>query len=121
MNYWTEGDWDSKLGVTCNFDPTCPFHPKTRMLVNDCKLLTFSLRMDSNWDSHALDVVFMCPICGYHDIFGVAISDEHHRRVVKMVNQDREKGIGKHEIVQIEETDECDCSFEKNSWVEAYQ
>ena len=122
MNYWTEGDWDSDLGVTCNFDPVCPFHEKkkTSMVVNNCKLLNFSLREDEDWDSHALDVVFECPYCGYKDIFGVAISREHHQKVVAYVNDQREKGIGEHEIFQAKRDQEFTGEAQDESWLEAY-
>lgn len=121
MNYWTEGDWDSKLGVTCNFDPFCPFHPKETMGIKNCKLLHFSLRYDDDWDSHALDVVFNCAICGYKETFGVAVSEEHHTKVIGVVDKDREDGVGKHEIKKIEKNERGTSEVTADNWMEAYE
>jgi hypothetical protein len=126
--YWTEGEPGDgvtapKLGVTCNFDPVCPFHPKKTMEIRDCKLLHFSLRMDDNWDSHALDVNFTCPICGYKDTFGVAVSEDHHTKVIGIVDEDREKedGVWKHELKEIEKNEKGTSEIGSDDWMEAYE
>ena len=86
MAVWTETA-ETYSGLEANFTPTCLFHPEvpTVMELFDIKHLNFKLHPDKEdepW-SFATDVVVRCPHCGYEDIYGVAISPEHHDRMWK--------------------------------------
>jgi poly(3-hydroxyalkanoate) synthetase len=47
------------------------------MISFDIKLLNFSILDSGEKNSYAIDVTTICHECGYHDIFGVAVSKEH--------------------------------------------
>jgi len=84
MAVWTETE-DTYSGLEANFSPTCFFHPDTEMYLWDIKHLNFKMHEDQEdepW-SFATDVVVHCPLCEYEDIYGVAISPEHHDRMWK--------------------------------------
>jgi len=87
MQYWEETTDDSFMDLRCNFPIICPFHgEKTVMKLSDSKLFKFFLQADTSRDeSHAIDVVCRCPDCGYMDIYGVAVSDEHYWRIYERI------------------------------------
>jgi len=89
MGCWQE-DPTAKFGLRCTFHPKCPFC-KTPLRVLTTNLLDFKLDEEQEINSHALDVDFMCPACGYLDIFGVAISEEHWGRILKLLADLMEK------------------------------
>lgn len=117
-------DQENMLGLQGNFIPYCPFHDDkpTVMTVNDCKALNFSLDQKpdhQDWGSHAIDVVLYCPYCGYVDIFGVAISAEHHKKIREMVERHRNEGNGTHNAYKIKRTSNGDIA--DFSWMDAYR
>ena len=87
--YWSETNDDSFMDLQCNFDFTCPFHGEgSTMVLHDSKLFKFNLDKDKERDlSHAIDVVVRCPDCGYIDIYGVAVSDEHYGRIYERIER----------------------------------
>ena len=88
MQYWDEDkDPEITMGLRCNFPITCPFHGgKTIMGIHDAKVFKFFLDKEQlRPESHAIDVVMVCPECGYIEIYGVAVTDDHYWRVQKVV------------------------------------
>ena len=86
MAVWTETT-ETYSGLEGNFTPTCLFHPEvpTVMELFDIKHLNFKLHPDKEdepW-SFATDVVLHCPYCGMEEMYGVAMSKEHHNRMWK--------------------------------------
>jgi len=86
MAVWTETT-ETYSGLEGNFTPTCLFHPEvpTVMELFDIKHLNFKLHPDKEdepW-SFATDVVLRCPYCGFDDVYGVAMSPDHHKKMVK--------------------------------------
>jgi hypothetical protein len=61
----------------------------------------------------------MCPKCGYIDIFGVAISPKHHREILEILFDKKERGIGKHELYQMEKM-ENGCP-KSDYWLDVYE
>ena len=89
MQYWEETNDDSFMDLKCNFDFRCPFHgEESVMVIHDSKLFKFELDKDSGRDmSHAIDVVVRCPDCGYIDVYGVAVSNEHYGRIYERIER----------------------------------
>ena len=86
MAVWTE-TVDTYSGLEANFTPTCLFHPEvpTVMYVWDIKHLNFKMhddKKDEPW-SFATDVVLHCPYCEMEEMYGVAMSPEHHDKMWK--------------------------------------
>lgn len=80
MSVWEE-DKLSYSGLKCNFRPRCIWCD-VPMELFDIKLLRFSTDDGtSDENSNAIDVVLYCFECGYSDIFGVAISPEHGKKM----------------------------------------
>ena len=84
MAVWTE-TVDTYSGLEANFLPTCFWHPDipTVLELSNIKHLNFKLHEDNPdepW-SFATDVVLNCPHCGFEDVYGVAMSPEHHNRM----------------------------------------
>lgn len=80
MSVWEE-DKSSYSGLKCNFRPHCIWCD-IPMELFDIKLLHFSTAdgtLDKN--SNAIDVVLYCPGCGWTDVFGVAVSAEHGKKL----------------------------------------
>jgi uncharacterized Zn finger protein len=84
VGHWHDDD-TALLGLKCDFHPRCKFCD-TELKVFSTGLLDFALDKSKKKDrSHALDVNFMCPNCGYLDIFGVAISEKHWARILELL------------------------------------
>lgn len=84
MGHWHD-DPTCLLGLHCDFHPKCKFCG-TKLKLFSTNLLEFALdKSKQDEKSHALDVNFMCPSCGYIDIFGVAISEEHWGKILKIL------------------------------------
>jgi hypothetical protein len=88
MSVWNE-DPDTFMGLSADFVPWCFFHRDLPHIMQtvDAKLLNFKLHPDDSdepW-SYATDVVNRCPYCGVDDIYGVAITPEHHDRQWKRI------------------------------------
>jgi hypothetical protein len=80
MSVWEE-DPTTFSGLKCNFHPHCPWC-KLPMELFDIKLLHFSINDGTpDLNSNAIDVNLYCLKCGYKDVFGVAISVEHGKRM----------------------------------------
>jgi len=88
---WAEDDDPSCfMGLKTTHQFTCLFC-NADMQVHDVKLMEFSLRGDERKDSHAIDVVLWCSRCGYIDIYGVAVSEEHWARAKSKILELMEK------------------------------
>lgn len=77
-DYWREAP-NCILGLECCFNPSCPFDG-AEMGFYVSKVHKFKIN-DGDHDSHAIDMEFTCPECGYWTPFGVAISKEHYERI----------------------------------------
>lgn len=81
MSVW-ENDASTLVGLKSSIHPLCLFHRDSKptvMELFDTKLLHFKLHPtyeDEPW-SFAIDVDLMCPYCGWRDLYGVAIDEEH--------------------------------------------
>ena len=64
--------------ITCDFRPTCQYHPDTPMALNVVRGLNFDLsrRNGDTHRAHAFDVEMICPECNLFAVFGVAIRGE---------------------------------------------
>lgn len=80
MSVWGE-DKLSYSELRCNFHPRCIWCD-VPMELFDIKLLHFSTGDGTpDLNSNAIDVVMYCTKCGYIDVFGVAVSAEHGKRM----------------------------------------
>ena len=87
---WEE-DPTAKMGLRCKIHPRCYFCD-TPLQVFTTGLLDFALeREKQDKRSHAIDVDFMCPNCGYLDVFGVAITEAHWGRILQMLAEMTDK------------------------------
>ena len=74
---WTEDDAENCLfGLKSDHDFKCLFCGGD-MIVHNAKLMEFTIPGGDEKGSKAIDVVLTCRGCGYIDIFGVAVSEEH--------------------------------------------
>ena len=86
MGHWHPDD-TAKFGLRCDFHPKC-FFCSTPLTVFTTGLLDFALDPESQDErSHALDVNFMCSGCGYIDVFGVAINEEHWLKIIDLLKE----------------------------------
>jgi hypothetical protein len=96
MSIW-EKDSEAWMGLRGNFKPVCMFHPKEEMSLFNAKIFPFKLHdNDGNEsDAHAIDVCVVCPLCGYGDIYGVAIHPDHfdetYTKVMEYAKEDVEE------------------------------
>ena len=80
MSVWEE-DKLSYSELKCNFHPRCIWCD-VPMELFDIKLLRFSTDdATPNLNSNAIDVVLYCLGCGYTDVFGVAVSAKHGKKI----------------------------------------
>ena len=115
---WVVSD-DTYMGLVAEFIPMCPYHEEEEMKFVESKLLKFALEYEGDPDSHAVDVVVMCPECGYTDVFGVAISKEHWDKVQGKITESVKEGGCEWAIMASEKAlgrlkDSIDTSLEKN-------
>ena len=73
---------DCLMGLKSDHEFSCLFCG-TKMVIHNAKLMAFSLTDSEEKDSKAIDVVLTCMGCGYVDIYGVAISEEHWAKTEK--------------------------------------
>lgn len=80
MSVWEESK-DSYSGLQCNFQPRCIWCDLPMQLF-DIKLIQF-LIPDGMQDrrGNAIDVVMWCENCGFTDVFGVAVSQKHRKKI----------------------------------------
>jgi len=83
MGLW-EYDPIAKMGLRCKIHPKC-FFCGSKFDLFSTKLIDFPLNSGSS-RGHAIDVVFMCPQCGYLDVFGVAIDKGHFDEKQSMIH-----------------------------------
>ena len=80
---WAGDEKNEALGLQCLFWPKCDFCG-ARMAFWCAKPHKFSINDgDDVPRSHAIDIELYCPLCGYWEAFGVAVSKEHYEHVVE--------------------------------------
>lgn len=95
--HWKTCD-DTLLGLEADFDPLCIYCniPMETLTSTILKFPTDLSNIDKH-DGHAVDVIVVCPSCGWTETFGVAIDKEHHRRLIDVRNKMLEEVSGKTE------------------------
>lgn len=85
---------DDFLRINCNFQDYCR-HCRNDGTLNYMKLfmikfLNFDLEPGSGkMDAHAFDMELRCAACGFHDVFGVAVSKEQYEQGLKVVERNK--------------------------------
>ena len=79
--HWKTCD-DTILGLEADFEPECVF---CSAKMEDLSSLVSNFATDSkhldDYCGYAVDVLVVCPSCGWVEMFGVAIDKEHHKRL----------------------------------------
>jgi len=79
------GDTSTISGLMCLFQPICEFDG-AKMELGMYKPLEFGINDGSKKkNAHAVDVVMICPECGFKDVFGVAVSKAHYDSIQKYI------------------------------------
>lgn len=85
MAKWEESNDVEELFLHCNFVPQCSIcgNEMERLRVKKQKFALHDPVGDPNEKrgSHALDIQFWCPHDGAWEIFGVAISESHYKKL----------------------------------------
>ena len=97
MAVWNVVDNGTYSGLECRFTPCCHYcyeldGHKVEMQNTCIKLLNFPLNEPAYFEhgimnGYAIDVEVECPICGYWEVFGVAVDKEHWQQVDKRTKE----------------------------------
>ena len=89
---WTVEKRNGQVHITCGFAPQCEMCQNmgfgVQMAMFLIKFLKFDLNPEgNNPTSHALDMEMRCPACGFHEVFGVAVSKEEFDGTLEVVGK----------------------------------
>jgi len=98
---WRVADNGSWANLECDFQPLCRFC-KTPLIAWYLGLFNFPLNEPDWWErgiqnGHAVDVICICPECGYRKAFGVALDKEHWWKLHMKAKDEVGNGIFKGE------------------------
>jgi len=72
--------------VYCEFCLNTGFVTQMELFI--MKFLNFDLDpKGTEMTSHAIDVEMRCPACGFHEVFGVAVSKEEYDRAIQTIKE----------------------------------